>query len=68
VDELDGLPLSSCCFLKIQRQGNNAIVTYRGTLESAPSLVGPWTTVAGANSPYSTAATGPMRFFRSMCP
>lgn len=35
-----------------------------GTLQSADQVTGPWTNLAGATSPYQTAATAPARFYR----
>jgi Bacterial Ig domain len=35
-----------------------------GTLESAPTVTGPWSEVSGATNPYTTDATGPASFFR----
>jgi hypothetical protein len=35
-----------------------------GVLETAPTVNGPWTAVAGAASPYSVATSGPAAFFR----
>jgi hypothetical protein len=33
-------------------------------LQQADSLTGPWTTIAGATSPFAIAALGPAKFFR----
>jgi hypothetical protein len=35
-----------------------------GNLQSASSLIGPWTDVAGATSPYTNSPTGTQEFFR----
>ncbi|MBX3747790.1 MAG: fibronectin type III domain-containing protein [Verrucomicrobiae bacterium] len=49
----------------IALQGGNVVITYAtGTLQSAPAVTGPWTDVAGASSPYSTAPTGDGTYFR----
>jgi hypothetical protein len=43
------------------------VISWQGssTLQSAPRLTGPWSTVTGATSPYSwDPASGPMQFFR----
>ncbi len=34
------------------------------TLQCAPSVTGPWTSLPGATSPYPTPADGPQKFFR----
>ena len=34
------------------------------TLQCAPSITGPWTSLPGATSPYPTPADGPQKFFR----
>jgi hypothetical protein len=36
-----------------------------GTLESAPTVLGPWTEVTGATSPYTVPATGAGMFYRA---
>ena len=40
------------------------VLTYEGTLQSADAITGAWTDVAGATSPYATAPSGAMKFFR----
>ena len=40
------------------------VLTYDGTLQSADTITGTWTDVAGATSPYATAPSGAMKFFR----
>ena len=50
--------------LSIARSGANIVVTFTGTLQSAPVITGPYTNVPTA-SPYNTTATGAVRFFRS---
>jgi len=45
--------------------GGSVTITYTGTLKSAPVVTGPYTPVAGATSPYSTAATGNAQFFKA---
>lgn len=37
-------------------------------LQSAPTVTGPWTDVAGAPNPFSVGATDPARFFRVVMP
>jgi hypothetical protein len=35
-----------------------------GTLQSATTVAGPYTNVAGATSPYTTAISGAQKFYR----
>ena len=42
------------------------VITYQGVLQSATSVDGPYTSVAGASSPYSVAADGAAKFFRAV--
>ena len=47
--------------------GQNLIVSWDDsalTLQSAPTVNGPWTTVPGATSPYTVGLTNPMQFFQ----
>lgn len=48
----------------IVRTASGATITYTGTLESADSVLGPWTAVAGATSPYAVTTTGGAKFYR----
>ena len=48
----------------IVRTAAGASITYTGTLESADSVTGPWTPVAGAVSPYAVTITGAAKFYR----
>jgi hypothetical protein len=52
--------------LSITSAGANVTIQWTGTatLESAPALTGPWTTVQNASSPHTTQASGAARFFR----
>ncbi|MCL5098990.1 MAG: Ig-like domain-containing protein, partial [Candidatus Omnitrophica bacterium] len=52
--------------LTISRDASNVVISWTGTgtLESAPSLDGPWTAVQNANNPYTTAITGNAQFYR----
>ncbi len=52
--------------LSIQLSGGKASVTWTGvgTLESAPAVTGPWTTVSGAASPYSVTPGGSQTYYR----
>ena len=51
--------------LQVARTATGLSVTYTGTLQSADVVTGPWTDVAGATSPYSTATSAAARYFRS---
>jgi hypothetical protein len=52
-------------FTSVTREGNNLVLEWTtGTLESAPTVNGPWTPVLNASSPYTVPATGPMEFYR----
>jgi hypothetical protein len=53
--------------LGISRSGNQIQITWAaGTLQSAPSISGPWSNVTAATgSPYSFAASGAQQFFRT---
>jgi hypothetical protein len=44
------------------------IVTFSDTLQSAPTVTGPWTDVAGAVSPYTIPAATIQRFYRAFRP
>ena len=53
--------------LNFQREGNKLILTWADVsfaLQSASSVVGVFTNVPGANSPYTNSLTGPARFLR----
>ncbi len=52
--------------LSLAVEGGNLELTYTGTLESAPSVAGPWTAVEGAASPFTQAidASADSLFFR----
>lgn len=53
--------------LNIQSIGNRVTLTWEDasfSLQSAPSLTGPWTTLTTATSPYTTGSTNRMQFFR----
>lgn len=53
-------------FTAIRRNANGSITVEwtGGTLESAPSVTGPWTVVANASSPYTVTPTGTALFAR----
>ena len=46
-------------------EGPRLHVTFTGRLQSAEAITGPWSDVAGATSPYVSAAAGQARFFRA---
>ncbi|MCC7374422.1 MAG: Ig-like domain-containing protein [Verrucomicrobiales bacterium] len=54
----------------ITRQGSNAVIRYDGVLQSAAAVTGPWTDVAGAptgaGQTFTTPATAPASYYRSM--
>jgi hypothetical protein len=51
--------------LAVSRTAGGIQITYGGTLQSAPTVKGPFTDVAGASSPYTTQAAGTEKYFRS---
>lgn len=52
--------------LGIAASANGAVVTYTGTLQSAPAVTGPYANVAGASSPYTVPAASGTVFFRAV--
>jgi hypothetical protein len=61
--EVPALPIAIA-----QDAEGNIVITYEGTLEAADAVVGPYTAVQGATSPYTTPASGTARFFRAVSP
>jgi len=59
-------PLSEAATLTISPAGDKVKITWTGggTLESAPSVTGAWTAVAGATSGIEITPTGSGQFFR----
>lgn len=53
-------------FTRAVAAGGNVTLEWTGggTLQSAPTVLGPWTDVAGAASPYTTPANAPSAFYR----
>lgn len=45
--------------------GQVSVVWTGSALEAAPAVTGPWTTVAGAASPYTTPPSGAAQFYRA---
>jgi hypothetical protein len=53
--------------LKVVRGGSHGVAlswSGTGTLQAAGAVTGPWTNVAGAQSPYSVSPSGLQRYFR----
>jgi hypothetical protein len=50
----------------ITKSGSQITLSWEGsaTLEAADSVTGPWSTVQGANSPYSPTQLGSKKFYR----
>ena len=61
-----------CPPLSITKEGNNLVASWNATstgttkLQSAASVIGPYTDVPAASSPYSTPATGAAQFYRTV--
>lgn len=51
--------------LTVGVSGGSTVITYTATLQSAPSITGPWQNVTGATSPYTVPTTGTV-FFRTV--
>jgi len=52
--------------IAIANDGGNIAITYEGTLQSADSVTGPYSDVAGASSPFSVTADAPQKFYRAV--
>ena len=51
--------------LTIVSSGSNIVITWPvGTLQSSTNVIGPYTAVGGATSPYTNTVTGKQKFFR----
>jgi len=63
-------PLPSEVNLTANLQGKNIVITWTGTgtLQSAPTVTGPWSALTNAVSPFSTPATGAAQFYRLLIP
>ncbi len=62
---LSGSPVVAAPELSVNRQGGDLILTWTsGTLESADTVNGTWTTVTDAASPMTVSPAGTARFFR----
>jgi hypothetical protein len=60
----DALPAAAPT-LAASRNAAGLVVTYTGTLQSAETPSGPWSDVAGAQTPATIPASGSARFFRA---
>jgi hypothetical protein len=58
-------PAAALPTLSATRTATGLTITFSGRLQSADTVLGPWTDVAGATSPASIQATGPAKYFRS---
>ncbi len=59
--------LSFGVFLNIQTNGHNVVLTWNNpafSLQSAPNVVGTYTNIPGATSPYTNPISGAQQFFR----
>ena len=56
---------ASATSISIKKTATGIEITYQGTLQSAATLSGTFSDVAGATSPYSTTATDAARFFKA---
>jgi hypothetical protein len=61
-------PTAAAPMVSVAKNGANVVITYTGILQGADSVNGPYTDVAGASSPYSTASATGMRYFRARNP
>ena len=58
-----GIPLRPT--LSITREITGGLITFRGRLQTSDTIVGPWTEVPGATSPYPVSAQNGARYYRS---
>ncbi|SPE50652.1 hypothetical protein SBV1_1190022 [Verrucomicrobia bacterium] len=56
--------------LSINRNANTITLTWSGggTLEEASNILGPWTTIPLATSPWTVTISNPQEFYRLVCP
>ena len=59
---------SGGAMIAIERNADGSLgITYTsGTLQSAPSVNGPWTDVNGASSPYTATVDSQMKYYRTV--
>jgi hypothetical protein len=64
VSPSSGGPSGSEIGIAVNAEGN-VVITFEGTLQSADAVTGPYTNVANATSPFTTAPTG-TKFYRAV--
>ena len=65
LNALYGAAINQAVTLTIAVSGSNVVLTWpAGTLQQADNVAGPYSNVAGATSPYTTAPTGAQKFYR----
>ena len=52
--------------VSIANDGGNVAIEFEGTLQSADSVTGPYSDVAGASSPFNVTADAPQKFYRAV--
>jgi hypothetical protein len=66
VDDIQiAVTLAPSLSISIARSGENVVITYEGVLETANTVSGPYTEVAGATSPLTLKPTAAQQFFRT---
>lgn len=62
-------PSTSIPPMTIRREGTSVVLTWsEGNLQQASAVTGPWNTVDGATSPWTSAPAGDMKFYRVVKP
>lgn len=51
--------------VRLAPAGANVVITFTGTLQSAPAVTGPYTDLPGISSPYTVPATNAQQYFRA---
>jgi len=51
--------------IRLERMGNALVITYAGALFCSTNILGPYTPVTGASSPYTVPQTDTQRFYRT---
>ncbi|MCL5099435.1 MAG: Ig-like domain-containing protein [Candidatus Omnitrophica bacterium] len=66
IDELEVYGIPAGPRLGIEQQGSNVIISWTGagTLQEAVDVMGPWTTITEAASPYTATMTSERKFYR----
>lgn len=62
-EAVDHSPLAA-----ISRDAAGNVIAFRGTLQVAPAVTGPWTDLTEADSPLREVADGPQRYYRTREP